>query len=383
MKTVTSIFLTTLLSIVLLNQTGNAQCIYCNSNTIGDSSSAIGAENISTGAYSLASGFQNEATGKFSFAGGEESVASQKWAFAYGERAIANGFRSFAQGMDVVAFGGNSVAIGRYVKTNTSDAMVIGYGVDIDNYLTNSINGSLMIGFNSDIPTFFIESASGAGTFGKVGIGTSDPSKMLEVNGTFKVNQGSYMSTINLDDSDIRYINQLSGNDGLKFKGKTLLTNTQMILTEEGKLGIGVDAPDAKLQVNGNIFIDDANSGLILKSPDGQCWKGTIDDNGSFTFENIDCNLVTGNNEDSGISQQQTAHIFPNPAGNKIYIEIPVGLQQTYMALYNEQGILLQSKDLQEGRNAVSLKKIQSGIIVVKIFNVTGELVSTEKVMHR
>ncbi len=35
---------------------------------------------------------------------------------------------------------------------------------------------------------------------------------------------------------------------------------------------------------NGSTFIKDAFEGLILKSPDGQCWKGTADNNGSFVL---------------------------------------------------------------------------------------------------
>ena len=258
-----------------LNNGNTQSCIFCGLNTVATSSSAIGAENISTGKYSLASGFQNEATGDYSFAGGENSLSLGLRAFAYGQFAEAQGSRSLALGKYVRAFGANSIAIGRYVKTSISDAMVIGYGIDLENYIKNAINSSLMIGFNSDTATLYVGSASGSGTFGNVGIGTCQPSNRLEVNGTFKVNDWSYMQTIDMDNSDIKNIDELQGNGGLKFKGETTLTNTQMILSEEGNLGIGILEPAAKLHVNGDIFIDDQLSGLILKSPDGQCWKGT------------------------------------------------------------------------------------------------------------
>ncbi|NOX47165.1 MAG: T9SS type A sorting domain-containing protein [Chlorobi bacterium] len=385
MKRTTLILLTAIFSLVLTNQNLNGQdCIYCNSNTVGDSSSAIGIGNTSTGMYSLASGYQNEATGDYSFAGGKESISTQKYSFAFGYKAQSEGLRSFAQGMDVWAFGGNSIAIGRFLKTYTSDAMVIGTGFgneEDEEYLINNISGSLMIGFNSNIPTFIVCSSSGLGTTGKVGIGTSTPSEKLEVNGTFKVSDWSFMNTIDLGGSDIKNIDELKGQEGLRFKGKAA-TSTQMKLTEDGKLGIGTLDPDAKLQVNGDVFIDDPFSGLILKSPDGQCWKGTIDNNGAFAFESIDCNLITGENKVSE-TQFQTTRIFPNPAGKKLNIEIPIDVGQAYVAIYNEQGILLQNKDLQGGNNLISLKKLARGVLVVKVFDKNGKILKTEKIMHR
>ena len=227
-----TLLLTAIISFILLNQkTFSQSCIYCESNTVADSSSAIGAENISTGKYSLASGFQNEASGdystaigfqniasgEFSLAGGEQSLASYKWALAFGERANAQGYRSFAQGMDVRAMGNNSVVMGRFARTLTGNAMVIGYGIDNDNYLDNTISNSLMIGFNSDIPTFFIGHASGKGTTGDVGIGTTEPTAKLEINGTFKVTDWSYFQTIDLGGFDIHHVDEIVGNDGIRF----------------------------------------------------------------------------------------------------------------------------------------------------------------------
>ena len=258
-------------------------------------------------------------------------------------------------------------------------SMVLGYGLPEDP-IVNDIENSLMIGLNSDIPTFFIGSSNGIGTIGKVGIGTTAPTKLLEVNGTLKVNDWSFLSNINMDGAYIKNINEIRGQDGLRFRGKNP-ASTQMILTEDGKLGIGTLEPDAKLQVNGDIFIDDAFSGLILKSPDGQCWKGTIDDDGGFAFESIDCNLITGKDENPGI-KHQLVDIFPNPAGNKLYILLSDDATEGRVAIYNEQGVLLQKRELNRGKNTIPLKKIPKGVLIVKVFNTKGELLTTEKVMH-
>ena len=51
-----------------------------------------------------------------------------------------------------------------------------------------------------------------------------------------------------------KYIDELQGNDGLKFKGN-VQSSTQMILTEDGKLGIGNLTPNALLDVAGTMQV--------------------------------------------------------------------------------------------------------------------------------
>ncbi len=59
-------------------------------------------------------------------------------------------------------------------------------------------------------------------------------------------------------------------------------------ITDE--LGIGTNQPTAKLQVaDGDIYIEDINQGVIMKSPNGQCWRLTIDNNGQLVPTAINC----------------------------------------------------------------------------------------------
>lgn len=37
------------------------------------------------------------------------------------------------------------------------------------------------------------------------------------------------------------------------------------------------------------IYLEYANSSIIMKSPDGQCWEIKVNNDGSFSSENIDC----------------------------------------------------------------------------------------------
>lgn len=56
------------------------------------------------------------------------------------------------------------------------------------------------------------------------------------------------------------------------------------------RVGIGTVVPGSKLQVTGgDIFIEDIGSGVIMKSPDGQCWRYTPDNTGQLVPTAITC----------------------------------------------------------------------------------------------
>ena len=35
---------------------------------------------------------------------------------------------------------------------------------------------------------------------------------------------------------------------------------------------------------NGDVYIEDIDKGIIMKSPDGRCWRGQLDNNGTLNF---------------------------------------------------------------------------------------------------
>jgi hypothetical protein len=79
--------------------------------------------------------------------------------------------------------------------------------------------------------------------------------------------------------------------DGITFQtGSEPFTPERMRITGTGLVGIGTTAPKSKLQVtDGDVYVDNPNRGIILKSPNGSCWRITMDDAGNFVKTAITC----------------------------------------------------------------------------------------------
>lgn len=57
-----------------------------------------------------------------------------------------------------------------------------------------------------------------------------------------------------------------------------------------GNVGVGSATPSSKLTVTGgDIYITDIGSGVITKSPDGNCWRITVDNSGNLVITSIAC----------------------------------------------------------------------------------------------
>jgi hypothetical protein len=61
-------------------------------------------------------------------------------------------------------------------------------------------------------------------------------------------------------------------------------------INPSGNVGIGVELPRAKIHIqSGDIYLEDATKGVIMKSPDGSCWRMTVSNSGAPVFTKIAC----------------------------------------------------------------------------------------------
>ncbi|MFK7787183.1 MAG: hypothetical protein AB8B56_18825 [Crocinitomicaceae bacterium] len=147
----------------------------------GSVATALGYRTEALGTYSSSFGDQTKASGERSTVFGFRSTASGDQSFAAGHWSTASGLYSFALGARAVASNGHAMAFGIDVQATDNRSMIIGTGTGktSPNPMVNGIPNSLMIGFNSTVPTLFVGASSGAGTTGKVGVGTTSTPSMI------------------------------------------------------------------------------------------------------------------------------------------------------------------------------------------------------------
>lgn len=66
--------------------------------------------------------------------------------------------------------------------------------------------------------------------------------------------------------------------------------NERARITSEGYMGVGTTNPRSKFQVSdGDIYIENINKGVIMRSPNGNCWRMTLDNNGDWVKTQVIC----------------------------------------------------------------------------------------------
>jgi hypothetical protein len=147
-------------------------------------------------------------------------------------------------------------------------------------------------------------------------------------------------------------------------------------------VGIGTQTPEAKLQIaDGDIYISDINKGIIMKSPDGQCWRGTLNNTGTLQFSEITCPEVTVSNTPTPESFYDI-NVFPNPTDNQVEIVVENKNHQSLnLQIIDFSGKVVKSQEINKSHTSISINDLKSGIYLFNIFDTNGNKVYTEKVI--
>ncbi len=164
----------------------------------GNSSLAIGTNSQSTQNKSIAIGDGSKAIANESFALGSNAQSASDQGLAIGVGAqTTNQQNAFAIGVNAQASGNNSMAVGHSSNASGQYALSFGYNSTATQQNTTALganakaNGqnSTAIGYGANAPqrnTIIIGNGES-----KIGIGTDNPSKKLEVHGDFRLADGS------------------------------------------------------------------------------------------------------------------------------------------------------------------------------------------------
>lgn len=297
---------------------------------------------INTGNVASAIGFQTKATGAYSFASGNNSIASGESSTALGNMSSATGNYSFAAGYKSIASSQTSIAIGYEAKSNDFKSIAIGEFSETKETQSYAFgqNCITIAGQSLAIGRYMQTNASGAIAFGS---STSYGPMINDINNSLMI--------------------------GFNSTKPTFFVGPSPSYTGIGNVGIGTTDPKARLQIaDGDIYIQDINKGIIMKSPDGSCWRGTMNNSGQLEFVKLtDCeNLTTKSNEGT---ENNSIKVFPNPSKDFFEVKCSASDCKKYnmISVYGTTGNLVLSQPFNSETTRISTSNFKSGSYILKL----------------
>ena len=224
----------------------NATAIGEGTSASGHSSTALGAITNASGWVSTALGGETKAQANYSTALGYRSNASGDYSTAIGNSTTASGNSSTAMGNGTTASGSGSTAMGGLTTASGSFSFATGV------FSTASGNTSTAIGVANASGDYSAAIGIGvnAPSYGETSIGLNNTAYTLATNGATTFNAADRLFSIGNGTADNARSNALT-------------------IFKNGNTGIGTDNPTSKLDVNGQIIIEQKNfggyGGLLIK----------------------------------------------------------------------------------------------------------------------
>ena len=218
----------------------------------------------------------------------------------------------------------NSIYLGvssRGFATDETNAIVIGHGA---------------LGLGSNTTVIGNSSTTTTALWGNVGIGTTTPGAKLDINGSTYINSGSGIRSGNILSIGLAESDTVDGSHGiiglavgaasywnirqntghaLSFDSYNGSWGSRVTLSQNGNVGIGTTSPVAKLQIKGNLFIEDDETTLYSRFDTSDLF-GTIG-----TVSNIPFRLVANNEERIRIQTNGNVGIGTTSPGEKLVVD--------------------------------------------------------------
>lgn len=292
------------------------------------------------------------------------------------------------------------------------------YKLDVDGDINISTGHSFLIDGNPialDKNIWQTNSNDAYYNQGKIGIGTNDPKIKLHIKDSTSQLYFGYQP--GYDGPYINLLGEVAGQTSMfglglaqkdyNYKGNILCykdwaylygniynkgiaiipdlnqTPAGVFIDVNGSVGVGVDNPHAKLEVaDGDIYISDIDKGIIMKSPDGNCWRGVLDNSGQLNFTIIDCPNELALEIAVQTKSSETILVFPNPSENNLTIDLRDNqIENIIYEINSINGRLIGNGKLMSRIQTLDISKFDSGIYLLNIYGENGIKLITEKII--
>ena len=193
-----------------------------------------------------------------------------------------------------------------------------------------------------------------------------------------------YASLIQFNDSSLELSNRSNSQIDFGVGGDYFSSShIKMSILHTGCVGIGTKEPKAKLQIaEGDIYISDIENGIIMKSPDGNCWRGTLDNSGQLNFTLIDCPDDGATVKNNDLRSSEVINVFPNPSNNLVFIDVKQSnLNNLSYTFADVTGKLIENGEVKASIQTIDISNYISGIYILNIFDKNNRILISKKII--
>jgi len=150
---------------------------------------------------------------------------------------------------------------------------------------------------NASHPTVYSEYSGGFGAgspYPGYYVASNEANGSVRANYAFADTEADAMS--GNSSAGFSYVNDPDGAAGLSFYtgGHPASINDRSLerlkITNSGNVGIGISNPKSRVEIqSGNLYISDPARGIVTRSASGQCWRITVNNDGTFSTTSITC----------------------------------------------------------------------------------------------